>query len=97
MDISRFEAAAIRNGYRMEARSAAQLDGTDALVAFVDLETADSDAAIVALAAQDVHVVAFGPHVDDMAMVRARSLGASVAEPRSRVFMDPAAYLPPLV
>ena len=97
MDLSRFEAASARAGYRCEARSAEKLDEPDAVVAFVDLEAEGSDGAIVALTAQGIRVVAFGPHVDDMAMVRARSLGATVAEPRSRVFRDPAAYLPPLV
>ena len=97
MDLSRFEAAAIRAGYRFAACSAEEIDQFDALVAFVDLEAAGSDGAIVALAARRIQVVAFGPHIDDMAMVRARSLGATVAEPRSRVFRDPAAYLPPLV
>jgi len=97
MDVGPFEAAAAGSGYRIEAIRADALAGLEPLVAFVDLETDGADDAISALVARGVRVIAYGPHVDDLAMSRARSLGAAVAEPRSRVLRDPSAYLPPLV
>jgi hypothetical protein len=42
-------------------------------------------------------VIGFGPHVDEFAMVRARSLGATAALARSRFFRDLAELLPPFV
>lgn len=66
-------------------------------VVFVDLEHPDADVTIAAAHAARVPVIAFGPHVDDLAMVRARSLGAKDALPRSRFFRDPASLVPPLV
>jgi len=39
-------------------------------------------------------VVAFGPHVDDLALVRAGALGADRALPRSRFFKGIADLLP---
>jgi hypothetical protein len=56
------------------------------VVAFVDLAHDGSDEAVRRLAGVGVRVVGFGPHVDDLAMVRARSLGAADALPRSRFF-----------
>jgi hypothetical protein len=97
MDVGPFEAAAAGNGYRIEAVRADALSGLDPLVAFVDLETKGADDAIGTLVAGGARVIAYGPHVDDLAMARARSLGATVAEPRSRILRDPSAYLPPLV
>lgn len=64
---------------------------------FVDLEHADADAMIAAGAVARVRVVAYGPHVDDLALVRARSLGASTVLPRSRFFRDPASQVPAVV
>jgi hypothetical protein len=97
MDVGSFESAAAGNGYRFEAVKADALAGLRPLVAFVDLETAGADDAIGALVARGARVIAYGPHVDDLAMTRARSLGATMAEPRSRLLRDPSAYLPPLV
>lgn len=70
--------------------------GRRPVAAFVDLTHGAADSAIRDLAAAGVRVVAYGPHVDDLAMVRAKALGASEAVPRSRFFRDPAAYLPRL-
>ena len=56
------------------------------MAAVVDLTHPDSDAAIAALTGAGVRTVAFGPHVDDVALVRARSLGADDALPRSVFF-----------
>lgn len=96
MDASRFDAAAAAAGYRVESGRGAD-SSTTPLVAFVDLESEESDAAIRSLSERGVRVVGYGPHVDDQAMVRARALGATAAEPRSRMFRNPGAYLPPLV
>lgn len=96
MDRSPLEAAASEAGYRVVASRSAH-GAAAPLVAFVDLELAGADAVIRELAAGGVTVVAYGPHVDDHALVRARALGAAAAEPRSRLFRNPAAYLPPLV
>lgn len=96
MDIARFEAAASGAGYRLAVAEPGSTVA-DAVVAFVDLESAGADEAISSLAEAGVKVVGYGPHLDDMAMVRARTLGAGVAEPRSRVLKNPAVFLPPLV
>ncbi len=97
MDVGPFESAATRSGYRFEAIKADALAGLEPLVAFVDLETEGADDTIGTLVALGVRVIAYGPHVDDLAMSRAQSLGAAMAEPRSRVLRDPSAYLQPLV
>ncbi len=57
-----------------------------ALRAFVDLAHPGADEAIRTLAGGGVTTIAFGPHVDDVALVRARSLGAAEALPRSVFF-----------
>jgi len=97
MDHGPFESAAARSGYRFEGVGPAAVAEVMPLVAFVDLEAAGADDAILDLAARGVRVIAYGPHVDDIALVRARTLGAVVAEPRGRVLRDPAAFLLPLV
>lgn len=56
------------------------------VLALVDLELDEADAVIRGLAEAGVRTVAFGPHVDDLALARARSLGAADALPRSRFF-----------
>ena len=66
-------------------------------VAFVDLENQDVDEVIRVLAGGGVRVVAYGPHVDDLAMQRARGLGASTAIARSRLFGRVADHLPQIV
>lgn len=97
MDCGPIEAAAAAAGYRFEMVAADGVDECAATAAFVDLEAECADGAIRTLSGRGVRVIAYGPHVDDLAMVRARSLGASVAEPRSRVLRDPGAYLSPVV
>jgi hypothetical protein len=84
MDRTRIEAAVRSEGWvpvRFPGDTASQ-----PTLAFVDLESRESDTAIRALASAGVRVIAYGPHVDDLAMVRARSLGATEALPRSRFF-----------
>jgi hypothetical protein len=97
MDLGPFESAAARAGYRFERVGPEALDDVGPLVAFVDLETAGADQAIIELARRRVKVIAYGPHVDDVGMLRALALGATSAEPRSRALKDPTVYLPPLV
>jgi len=76
-------------------RSIDRLDdtGPDPVVTFVDLEHPEADGAIRRLAARS-RVIAYGPHVDDFAMVRAQSLGADEALPRSRFFRKLPELLP---
>jgi hypothetical protein len=64
---------------------------------FVDLEAPEADEVIRTLADAGVRVVAYGPHVDDIAMVRSRSLGAAEAVARSRFFSHIDRYLLPLI
>lgn len=99
MDRSRVEGPVVAAGFELVAfRSAAQLEeaGRLPLVVFVDLTHDDADAAIRRLADAGVRVIGFGPHVDDLALIRARSLGASDALPRSRFFSRVADLLPTL-
>ncbi len=65
-----------------------------AVRAFVDMAAAGADDAIRALAGAGVATIAFGPHVDDVALVRARSLGAGDALPRSVFFRRLADLMP---
>ena len=55
-------------------------------MALVDLEHGAASEAIAALAGAGVTVVAYGPHVDDVALAAARAQGAAEALPRSRFF-----------
>lgn len=99
MDRSRIEAALDGSGLELWLWSSAgelerSLDERRPVVAFVDLDFAGADDAIAALAKAEVRAIAYGPHVDDVAMVRARTLGAEDAVPRSRFFASIGTYLP---
>ena len=85
-----FDVAVLRNPGAVQD----QLEEHRPSLAFVDLGHGAADEVIAMLAGAGVKVVAYGPHVDDMAMMRARSLGAADAVPRSRFFRDPGGYLP---
>ncbi len=61
-------------------------DIDDAALGLVDLTHGEADEAIAALAARGVRTVAFGPHVDDVAMARAGALGADEVLARSSFF-----------
>lgn len=93
LDLDRIERSLVAVGYRME-----QIRAADAVlgqvVVFVDLEHPGADDVIRAAASRGIAAIAYGPHVDGIAMVRARSLGARDALPRSRFFRDPGAFLP---
>ncbi len=99
MDRSRLEGPVREAGFELVAfRSATDLEEADRppTTVFVDLTHPDADAAIGRLAEAGIRVIGFGPHVDEMAMLRARSLGAADALPRSRFFSRVAELLPTL-
>jgi len=86
LDGSRIAEAAARAGYRLVTAASLPDDVERHAIGFVDLEHPDADEAVRRLTARCGRVIAFGPHIDDFAMTRARSLGASDALPRSRFF-----------
>jgi hypothetical protein len=99
MDRSKIEAAAHAAGYELTvlrnpaAITAAIADRPPAIV-FVDLAHRSADEAIRQFGDSGVRAVAYGPHVDDIALMRARSLGAVDAVPRSRFFRDLSRWFP---
>lgn len=94
LDASRVGEAAARAGYELTVVTKPPPGDRRHTVAIVDLEHPDADEAVRTLAATCGRVVAYGPHVDEFALVRARTLGAADAVPRSRFFSDPGAWLP---
>ncbi len=91
LDRTRIESAVTAAGFDpvlwSEAGAVAEgLGSRKPVLALVDLELDEADAVIRGLAEAGVRTVAFGPHVDDLALARARSLGAADALPRSRFF-----------
>ena len=96
MDRPRIEASVAAAGYRMLLWHGAPPEQSP-VVGMVDLAHADADDAIATLAARGVRVLAYGPHVDDFALTRARTLGAAEALPRSRFFRALGSLLPPIV
>jgi len=97
LDGSRITAAAEASGYRLVTMASVPADPAHHAVGFVDLEHPDADQAVRTLVETCGRVVAFGPHVDDLAMTRARSLGADDAIPRSRFFGSLASQFPAVV
>lgn len=67
------------------------------VVAFVDLTHAAANDAIRRLVAGGVRTIAYGPHVDDLAMAAAGALGAAEVLPRSRFFKRLPGLFPTLV
>lgn len=97
MDRSKVEPVVVEAGFRLVVwRDAAAVDveAGRPVTALVDLTHPDADEVIRTVAESGVRVVGFGPHVDDMAMVRARTLGAVDALPRSVFFRSLARLLP---
>lgn len=92
MDRSRIEAGVEPIGYRLVvwrnpgAVEAGLAAARRPVVAFVDLTHPVADDIIRTLTGAGMRVIAYGPHVDDNALARARSLGAAEALPRSRFF-----------
>lgn len=70
---------------RNPAAVAAATTGVAPALVLVDLTHVAADDAIRSFSAAGLRVVAFGPHVDDVAMARAAALGAGEVLPRSRV------------
>lgn len=102
MDRSRVESAAAAAGYAVVAWADAAavsraLQARHPAVAFVDLAHRHADDVVRILAGGGVRVIGFGPHVDEFAMVRARSLGAADAMARSRFFRSIPDLLPGVV
>ena len=60
-------------------------------VVVVDLARYAAEVPSIRRSAPTARIVAFGPHVDDATMARARTDGADVVVPRSRFFRDPGA------
>jgi hypothetical protein len=91
MDRTRIEAAVTGSGFTFEvwrnpAAVGAGLEAGPPVLALVDLSHSSADDAIRAIVGAGVRCIAFGPHVDDIALVRAQSLGATDVFPRSRFF-----------
>ena len=70
-------------------------DAADADVIVVDLARHPDAIGSVRESAPTARIVAFGPHVDDAALDRARSQGADLVIARSRFFRDPMAAVAP--
>lgn len=68
------------------ARTAGDCAG--ATVVLVDLARHADDVAGLRVASPSARIVAFGPHVDDDALARARADGADAVLPRSKFFAD---------
>ena len=101
MDGSKVESAVAASGHRLVIwRAAAAVEAYSQKspeVVFVDLTHDDADRVIRFLAPSGSRVIAFGPHVDDFAMTRARTLGADDAVARSRFFRSIGDWLSPVV
>jgi len=72
--------------WRNPGAVATGLETTVPAVAFVDLEHRAADEVVRLFAGAGIRTIAYGPHVDDFAMARARSLGADDVVTRSRLF-----------
>lgn len=102
MDRTRIEPVVKSHGYgfvawRNPAAIEAGLEGTPPAVVLVDLTHASALDAIRTCTGEGVRTIAFGPHVDDVGLARARSLGAVDAVPRSRFFAKLGEYLDAIV
>ena len=96
LDRDRIERVLTQHGLRLDVIRDAAGVGGQALV-LVDLTDRAADETITAAAAAGIRSIGFGPHVDEFAMVRARSLGASDALARSQFFRDLDRLLPEMV
>jgi len=95
MDLSWFEDAANSAGMKVQVWGRSE-GPIRAVVAFVDITHPEADEAIRTLASEQIRVIAYGPHVDEDAMARAATLGASTVLPRSRLFRTIGEHLPRL-
>lgn len=99
MDRARIGDAAEAAGCEMEVwrnpgAIAARLAETAPALALVDLAHPAANEAIRKVAAAGVRTIAFGPHVDDVAMAAARALGADEVLSRARFFARLPALFP---
>ena len=88
MDRSRISAAAPDTEFLTTPSNAA-----DAGVVVVDLARFADSLIAVRAAAPTARIVAYGSHVDDAVLDRARAEGADLVLPRSRFFRDLATHL----
>lgn len=88
MDRSRISTAAPGIEFVADPHGAADAD-----VVVVDLARFGDAVVGVRAAAPAARIVAYGSHVDDAVLERARDEGADLVLPRSRFFRDPAAHL----
>jgi hypothetical protein len=88
MDRSRITAAIADVTF---ARDVAGCAGADVVI--VDLARFGQSVGELRRALPSVHIVAFGPHVDEDAATDAARAGADVVLARSRFFRDPAAAI----
>ena len=91
MDRSRIESVVHGVGlsfevWRNPGAIAEGLESSRPVVVLVDLTHPAADEAIRGASSAGIRTFAFGPHVDDVALVRAQSLGATDAIARSRFF-----------
>jgi hypothetical protein len=100
-DRLRVEAGLAGTGYHLESWEAfeqvVRAIAAGPVVAFVDLAHSQADSCIEALAASGNRVVAYGSVVDELAAIRARSLGAADAVSRDRLLRAPGDWLPPMM
>ena len=97
LDRSKVETVVAEAGFRLVVwrdAAAVDLEAGRPVTALVDLSHPDADDVIRTIAESGIRVIGFGPHVDDMAMVRARTLGAADALPRSVFFRSLGRLLP---
>jgi DNA-binding NarL/FixJ family response regulator len=86
MDRSKVQAAVADATF---ARDPATAVGAEVVI--VDLARFGDAVGAIRTAAPDARIVAFGPHVDDELLHRARDAGADTVLARSQFFRDPAA------
>lgn len=101
MDRTRIGDAAEAAGYellvwRNPGAIAAGLETAAPAIALVDLSHPAATEAIARLTDAGVRTVAFGAHVDDLAMAAARALGADEVLPRARFFARLSSLFPQL-
>jgi DNA-binding NarL/FixJ family response regulator len=88
MDRSKISSAVADVAFVREAASCADAD-----VVIVDLARFGGDIAAVRAVAPSAHLVAFGPHVDEVSAEAASAAGADTVMPRSRFFRDVSAAI----
>jgi len=86
MDRSKVQSAIAEATFARDPAAAA-----GAGIVIVDLARFADAVAAIRFAAPNARIVAFGPHVDDELLRRARDDGADAVLPRSQFFRDPSA------